>query len=289
MIYLAALACVAPAPNPLADLVQVGILVVAAVALFWAVREWVWGGSILKVQLELGRTDGLRMVRASPADMENPDAIDWRMPYRLDGPALDVAVITVINKGRTPVTVLSPALLFSSKGAEDLRVSGQLVGGSWGEDESRIRLEVHDSCVFTLMLQPMAVIARSDMTFQKPQGAGGNIWARAAVTSGKGGVKLSPSSVRSRAKWYSLNRLDARWKVSTPLRGKPLTPTEELMAQFLAPGGDVYDQSVLLGSVLGAAEAGESVNELAARVEDRYGIMNAGKIAMRAMVLAGKL
>ncbi|KKX99760.1 hypothetical protein JM654_07835 [Microbacterium oxydans] len=61
------------------------------------------------------------------------------------------------------------------------------------------------------------------------------------------------------------------------------------MAQFLAPGGDVYDQSVLLGSVLGAAEAGESVNELAARVEDRYGIMNAGKIAMRAMVLAGKL
>ena len=73
------------------------------------------------------------------------------------------------------------------------------------------------------------------------------------------------------------------------MRGKPLTPTEELMAQFLAPGGDVYDQSVLLGSVLGAAEAGESVNDLAARVKDRYGIMNAAKIAMRAMVLAGKL
>lgn len=66
-------------------------------------------------------------------------------------------------------------------------------------------------------------------------------------------------------------------------------PTEELLERCLAPRGDVYDQSVLLGSAFLAAEAGESVVGLADRFEGRYGIMSSGKVSMGAMVLTRKI
>lgn len=259
------------------DAIQVLLFIVALGALLWTIRETIYGGSVLKVTLELGRTDGKQMMSAPPNDFVDPQTVYRRMPQqRLDQIAVDVAIITVVNKGRTPATILQPALEFTSSGAAPVRVSSALLGGKWGEGDYRVRLEAHDSRVFTMLLQPMADAARSDIQLQKPQGVGGEIWARGIVTAGTGKLRRSPRRTRRKGLLWG----DGRWKVRTPLLDNDPSPVEQLLNDFLIPGVDVYSQTVTLGSLFMLAKQGADVNELVERL-DEYNIMDAGAIAMR--------
>lgn len=51
-------------------------VLIAALALIWGVREWIYGGSVLRVKLELGYSDGIQLVRGAPIDYLEPGAVN---------------------------------------------------------------------------------------------------------------------------------------------------------------------------------------------------------------------
>lgn len=245
--------------------------VVTGVIVFaWAVREWIYGGSVLRVRFELGYTDGMQIVRAAPRDFTEPDLVGRHFDRRITNPALDVAVITVTNRGRTAATVLHPGLRFTMRGVAPVFIGGMPLDG-FGEPNDRVRIEAHDSRVFVMPLSAMVRMARADTNYQKAQGANPPLYARAQVSSGTGRVK------RSRRFAYRGTRIrDGRWAVKLPLRGRPLGIEEELVDSFLRPGARVYDQFILAGVIVGKIRSGESDADIlswaASKSEDLFTI-----------------
>lgn len=266
------------------DPVQVGILVAAVIAIAWGVREWYYGGSVLRVSFELGRTDGKVLLHTFPVDFIDPQTLNRRFEWRLEGPTIDVAVITVSNRGRTPATILAPGLAFTSKGAEELRVSGTLVAGSWGEQEHRVRIEAHDSRAFVFVLQPMVDVAEADVRFQTPQGSNEDLWARAVVTSGTGKIRRSPKRVWTAGKWHARKWVSGRWKVRTPLVQKP-TDMEKLLVEYFLPRVAFYDQLLGVARALQAAETEDGFTEAYPELSELYGPINSMALLMAAQML----
>ncbi len=255
--------------------------VVTGVIVFaWGVREWIYGGSVLRVKFELGYTDGIQSVRASPFDFTEPGKVGRHFSRRMTNPALDVAVITVINRGRTAATVLQPGLRFVMRGVAPVFIGGMPLA-DLGEPDDRVRVEAHDSCVFVMPLGAMVRMAMTDTDFQKAQGTVHPLYARAQITSGTGRVKRSRRFTCSR--WRIQ---DGRWAVRLPLRGRPLKVEEELVDSFLRRGAGVYDQFILAGVLLGKIRGGESdadIIDWAASASEH--LVNVGMMTARARYL----
>lgn len=255
-------------------------VLVAVLALAWGIREWVYGGSMLRVQFELGYTDGLQLVRAGPTDFADPDAVGRHFGRRIANPAIDVAVITVINKGRTAATVLRPGLHFTMRGVAPVFVGGRPLG-DLGEESDRVRVEAHDTRTFVMPLGAMVRVANADVTFQQALGMHHAIYARAQVTSGTGRVKRSWRFVRN-----GRRIADNRWKVSVPLRGKPHRIEESLVDVFLTGGTGLYDQFVDIGAILWQVREHKSDAEILDWAKQRSrDLLNTAMIIGRARVL----
>ena len=145
-------------PGPESSLLDFWPVLIAALALTWGIREWIYGGSVLVVKLELGYSDGHQLVRGAPIDFAEPGALQRLFDKRITNPALDLAVVTVINRGRTPATVLRPGLLFTMPGVEPVFVGGTLLK-DFGEANERVRIDAHDSRMFMMPLGGMVATA----------------------------------------------------------------------------------------------------------------------------------
>lgn len=257
--------------------------VVTGVIVFaWAVREWIYGGSVLRVKFELGYTDGIQSVRAAPQDFTEPGMVGRHIGRRITNPALDVAVITVINRGRTAATVLHPGLRFAMSGVAPVFIGGMPLG-DLGEPDDRVRVEAHDSCVFVMPLGAMVRMAMADTDFQKAQGTIRPLYARAQITSGTGRVKRSRRFTRLR--WRIR---DGRWAVRLPLRGRPLKVEEELVDSFLRRDARVYDQFIHAGVILGKIRGGESDADIINWATSASGdLLTVGMMTARARHLIG--
>ncbi|GAA4492557.1 hypothetical protein [Microbacterium panaciterrae] len=208
----------------------------AALGLGWTILAWIYGGSRLKVKLELGYTDGVHLLKSVPRDFADPMTIRQRVVEAIGRPAIDVVVLTVINRGRTAATVHDPSLLFQRGDVDEVAVSTALIRGR-GVKKERVRLEPNDSCEFVMPLAPLVESAEAAFGLQKAKGAVYPLRARGQVTSGTGRVKRS---ALFRVELFKLTRAD--WPVLMPLRGQPLTAEEQLVLQFLAPGVKIRDQ-----------------------------------------------
>ena len=248
----------------------------------WAVREWIYGGSVLKVKFELGYSDGIQSVRAAPQDFAEPGSVGRHFGRRITNPALDVAVITVTNRGRTAATALQPGLRFTMRGVAPVFIGGVPLA-DLGEPNDHVRVEAHDSCVFVMPLGAMVRMAVADTDFQKAQRTIHPLRARAQITSGTGRVKRSGRITR---RGWRIR--DGRWAVRLPLRGRPLKVEEELVDSFLRRGPRLYDQFIHAGVILLKIRAGESdgdiINWATSASED---LLTTGMITARARYLTG--
>jgi len=244
-----------PVPHehgPNTSLLDLWPVLLAALALIWGIREWIYGGSVLVVKLELGFSDGRALIRGAPIDFKEPGALQRLFDKRITNPALDLAVVTVTNRGRTPATILRPGLQFTMSGVKPVVVEGILLG-DLGEASARVRIEAHDSCTFVMPLGGMVATARSDTDFQKAESMSGALRARAHVTSGTGRAKRS-----AKRTWRDNALRNADWTVQLPLRGKPLLVEEELLDSFVDPRSALYDQFLFMGGLLLQIRAGQS-------------------------------
>jgi len=228
----------------------------AALGLCWAVLSWRFGGSMLKVELELGYTDGRASVHGSPRDFDDPGLIPRRFGNRITNPTIDVAVVTVRNRGRTAATVLNPSLRFTQSGVEPVVIVGMLIP-ELGEDDRRVRVEAHDSRVFAMPLAAMVAAADQDIDFQKALGSRKPVRARAQVTSGTGRVKRSPI-LQMRDRRFER----ARWTVRMPLRGREPSPQEQLVSEFYVSSEPLYDQFLDAAGLLLNVSSGKPDEEI---------------------------
>ncbi|GEK87915.1 hypothetical protein [Microbacterium aerolatum] len=255
-------------------------VLVAVLALAWGIREWVYGGSLLKVQFELGYTDGLQLVRANPNDFVDPSAVGLHFGRRITNPAIDVAVITVVNRGRTAATVLRPGLYFTMRGIAPVFVGG-LPLRDLGEGSERVRVEAHDACTFVVPLGALVRVANADVEFQKSLEMRHAVYARAQVTSGTGRIKRSSRLIR-----HGWRMVSNRWKVVVPLRGKAPRIEEALVDRYLIGGSGLYDQFVDVGAIVGLIRLGKSDADILEWAQQRSrDLLNTGMIAGRARVL----
>lgn len=239
-------------PGPETSLLDFWPVLIPVLALIWGVREWIYGGSVLIVKLELGYSDGIQLVRGAPIDYVEQGAIKRRFDRRISNPVVDLAVVTVINRGRTAATVMNPGLSFVMRGVDPVFVGGILLTDFGGTIE-RVRIEAHDSRMFLMPLGGMVTTAQSDVDFQRAESMRRDLRARAQVTSGTGKTKRSRKWVW-RGKW--VRRAD--WAVRLPLRGDPLGVEEQLLADFVDSRSGLYDQSLVIGGVLLDVRAGKS-------------------------------
>lgn len=240
------------APGSTTSLLDFWPVLVAVLGLLWGVREWIYGGSVLVVKLELGYSDGIQLVRGAPFDFVDPGAIKRRFNRRISNPAVELAVVTVINRGRTAATVMNPGLYFEMRGVDPVFVGGVLLADFGGTSE-RVRIEAHDSRVFLMPLGGMVAMAQSDVDFQRAESMRRDIRARAQVTSGTGKTKRS-----RRWGWCGTWFRRSDWAVRMPLRGDPLSVEEQLLVEFVDSRTGLYDQSLVIGGVLLDIRAGKS-------------------------------
>lgn len=170
-------------------------VVFAVVGVILTVRNWVYGGSVIKVELDLvqwrwmGADITGSVARWAAGDIpasERPD------PLRLD-----VIKITVRNLGRTAATAMDPGLQIveprGQYGAQTHLATRLLEPGA---TELPLRVEAHDAKEFYFLLAPIIRGVRADL-------ANVPIKARASITTGTGKAKLSPRWRRSRETWLS--------------------------------------------------------------------------------------
>lgn len=189
--------------------------ILALIGIGLTIRNWVYGGSVIRVELELARREDLgTLVAGTVARWRQGDGEELLSGIR--GAQVDLAKITVRNLGRTAATVHDVGLRVGRP---------PTAGGSWtamasrllplGETSSVVRIEAHDVKVFYFHTMPIIRGARKRF-------GDGPLAFRAAVMTGVGKQRLS-------RRWYH-----RKWNVWV-LRGngdrsildKPLTTREQ--------------------------------------------------------------
>jgi len=205
----------------------------AALAILSAVlsiRNWIYGGSVVRVEFELARRDSWGSLITRPVAAWKQSSGVELVGGKPQGTHVDLAKVTVRNLGRTAATVYDVGLRIGPP---------PTAGGSWtgqpnfyadiGERDARVRLEAHDVRVFYFHTIPIIRAARE-------QFGGSTLAVRAAVSTGTGRTHLSRRWYRGRWNvWVTRNDLDRS------IIGKPLTMREqarlwvELLQDFDGP------------------------------------------------------
>lgn len=148
------------------------------------VRNWFYGGSVIRVELDLGRRDSMGgLVTGSVArwrDKDNAAVLVTRW-----GPQVDLVKVTVRNLGRTPATVHDVGMRGGRAPLPRTKwtIRPNLLIGPGVQDES-VRIEAHDVKVFYFHALPVVRAAREEF-------GSGPLSFRAAVMTGTGKQRLS--------------------------------------------------------------------------------------------------
>lgn len=154
-----------------------------ALSAFLSVRSWIYGGSVITVQIDLVERRRLGADLTGSVNRWRTEE-GWAFTPRR-GLRLDMVKLTIRNKGRTAATIMDPALRIGKppipRGTWTFSPQGLLEDG---ETESVVRLESHDAKVFYFYLAP---IVRGNW------GQLGDIplAIRGAITTGTGKTRLS--------------------------------------------------------------------------------------------------
>lgn len=165
-------------------LVAVLSVVVGLVGVGLTIRNWFYGGSVIRVELDLGRRDPLGgLVTGTVSRWRDKDntavlATQW-------GAQVDLVKVTVRNLGRTPATIHEVGLRGGSTLVPLQHWTAQpnfLVEP--GETGEPLRIEAHDVKVFYFHALPVVRAARVRF-------GDGPLAFRAAVMTGTGKQRLS--------------------------------------------------------------------------------------------------
>ena len=164
-------------------------LAVFAWTVAWAMHSWLRGGSVVRVELELGKLDpDGKLVRAVSKKWRRGVPVLEISDTLINPMHVDIAVVTVRNLGRTPSTITKPGLLFG-QGRHAVHYGGVLLAP--GELSNRVRVEAHDSQEFVFPIAGMAMDARQGVGQGRRGVEPRTIKARAQVTTGTGKVRRS--------------------------------------------------------------------------------------------------
>jgi hypothetical protein len=107
------------------------------------VHSWLRGGSVVRVELELGELDSDgKLVRAVSKKWRRGVPVLEISDTLINPMHVDVAVVTVRNLGRTPSNITKPGLLFG-QGRHAVHYVGVLLAP--GELSNRVRIEAHEN------------------------------------------------------------------------------------------------------------------------------------------------
>lgn len=197
------------------DLLPLLLPLIPVLALLWAIQSYRRGGSVVRVEFEVGKLDAAgALIKAKPAAWSDAKDPAEALNVKVDPMNIDVGVVTVRNLGRTSATVTDVGLFVGYQKWKPVHYGGVLI--SPGETGTRHRIEAHDSRRFVFELWGPIELARQDLDKV-------NIPVQARVETGTGKQR------RSR-RW-------GRWKVGNATH---LGAAPELGAQILrdyAPSG----------------------------------------------------
>ncbi|TFV81786.1 hypothetical protein E4V99_12540 [Microbacterium sp. dk485] len=248
----------------LAVLFAVLSAVLAVVGILLGIRNWVYGGSVVRVEFELARTSSWGAIITRPiAAWKSSTGEELQPSKTLPGTQVDLAKVTVRNLGRTSATVYDVGLRIGRPPS---------ARGSWtaqpqfftdaGETEDRVRLEAHDVRVFYFHIIPILRGARI-------QFGEGDLAVRAAVNTGVGKWRLSRRWRRGR--W---NVWVVQGDQDRSIIGKPLTSREqarlwvELLRDF--DGAREIWVRQIADQAADEVDAGLSRDEVCARVLETH-------------------
>lgn len=166
------------------------------------IRNWYYGGSVIKVEIELMERRWLGADLIGSVDRWKRSDGMLAAPRR--GLRLDIVKLTVRNKGRTAATIMDPGLRLGTPPVPRRNWTAMPIRLlKDGETDTRVRIETHDAKVFYFLLEPLIRNARAEFGDVA-------IAARGAITTGTGKVRLSPRW-RRRVPWT--------WNILTLPRG----------------------------------------------------------------------
>jgi len=181
------------------------------------IRNWYYGGSVIKVEIELMERRWLGADLIGSVDRWKRSDGMLAAPRR--GLRLDIVKLTIRNKGRTAATIMDPGLRLGTPPVPRRNWTAMPIRLlKDGETDARVRIETHDAKVFYFLLEPLIRNARAEFGDTA-------IAARGAITTGTGEVRLSPRW-RRRVPWT--------WNILTLPRGvdwigkEPLTLADRL-------------------------------------------------------------
>lgn len=225
----------------------------ATIGILLTIRNWVYGGSVIRVVFELGRRDDWGAL-ATGAVSSWRDGSAEKMLTAFRATQVDVVKVTVRNLGRTAATILDVGLCVGP---------GPVPRGSWtampndllepGQITEPVRIEAHDAKVFLFHFVPILRGARIEF-------GEGTLAFRASVNTGTGKTKLS-----RRRRGTNWNVLVISGTGDRSIRDQPLN-TRDLARLWVELTADVYKPpEIWVRQITG--EAARLVDDGVTRVE----------------------
>jgi hypothetical protein len=241
---------------------------VALLGVVLTLRNWVYGGSVIRVELELARRESWgAVVSGTVARWRSGVGTDIFDGLRLmpQGVNVDLIKITVRNLGRTAATVHDVGLRIGPP---------PTAKGSWtgmplrllplGETAGTVRVEAHDAKIFYFHAIPILRGARQ--TF-------GNVplAVRGSVSTGVGKQRLSPRW--HQRKW---NVWRVKGDVDRSVSGVPLS-TREQARLWVEITEDTFEPSIvwvrqITDKAADLADSGMSLNDMRDELAKLYAI-----------------
>jgi hypothetical protein len=243
--------------------------VLAIISVGLTIRNWLYGGSVIRVELELARRDDWgALISGTVGRWRQGD--HEKLLSGISPSQVDLAKVTVRNLGRTAATIHDVGL----------RVGRPPVArGSWtamanrlldlGESSSVVRIEAHDVKVFYFHTMPIIRGARKEF-------GDGPLAFRAAVMTGIGKQRLSRRWRGHTWNVWILNESGDRSIVDLPLTLREQARLwVELTEQIYSPSTLWVRQ--ITNEAARLVEAGENRDQIAARLTQLYEIFGPSK------------
>lgn len=182
----------------------------AVVGIGLTIRNWFYGGSVIRVELDLARRDDWgALITGTVARWRQGD--DEQLLKRIGGGQVDLVKVTLRNLGRTAATVHDIGLRAGRP---------PVPRGTWtamanrllepGETSAVVRIEPHDAKIFYFHTMPILRGAHAEF-------GDGPLAFRAAVMTGVGKARLSPRWRRCKWNVWVIRGAGDRSIVDAPL------------------------------------------------------------------------